>query len=157
MVILSVIYVAAICSANLSVATFGPASTAINAFLFIGLDLVLRDRLHEQVGLLKMSGLSLVAGAISYVINPAAGVIAVASVVAFIASALVDGVVYQWLIKHPWLVRSNGSNLLSAATDSLVFPAIAFGGFMPFIVLGQFAAKVLGGLLWSLLLKRGIR
>lgn len=157
MVIDSIIYVSAICAANLSVAMFGPISTVINAFLFIGLDLVLRDGMHERVGLLRMSCLSLVAGAISYAINPATGIIAVASVSAFVVSALVDGIAYQWLIKRPWLVRSNGSNLLSAATDSMVFPVIAFGGFMPLIVLGQFAAKVLGGLLWSLLLKRGIR
>lgn len=157
MVINSIIYVSAICAANLSVAMFGPVSTVINAFLFIGLDLVMRDRMHEQVGLLRMSGLSLVAGAISYAVNPASGIVAVASVSAFVASTLVDGIAYQWLIKRPWLVRSNGSNLLSSATDSLVFPVIAFGGFMPLIALGQFAAKVLGGVLWSLLLKRALR
>ncbi|MCZ2895188.1 hypothetical protein MTR01_14260 [Burkholderia thailandensis] len=40
------IYIAAVVAANLSVAHFGPASTPINAFLLIGLDLAIRDRLH---------------------------------------------------------------------------------------------------------------
>lgn len=157
MKLLSIIYVAAICAANFSVATLGPTGSIVNAFLFIGLDLVLRDRMHERIGLLKMSGLALVAGAISYALNPATGTIAVASVAAFVVAALVDGIAYQWLIKHPWFVRSNGSNLLSAAADSVVFPTIAFGGLMPLIVLGQFAAKVSGGFVWSLLLKGGRR
>jgi hypothetical protein len=41
------LYLAAIVAANLSVAYFGPASTIVNAFLFIGLDLTARDRLHD--------------------------------------------------------------------------------------------------------------
>ena len=46
-------------------------------------------------------------------------------------------------------IKVNGSNIFSAAADSLIFPTIAFGGFMPLIVLGQFAAKVCGGFLWT--------
>ena len=45
-----------------------------------------------------------------------------------------------------------GSNVFGALVDSLVFPTIAFGGFLPWITLGQFAAKVAGGFLWSLVL-----
>lgn len=40
-----------------------------------------------------------------------------------------------------------------AAQNSLIFPALAFGGVLPLIVLGQFAAKVCGGALWAWLLK----
>ena len=40
-------YLAAIVAANLSVATFGPAVSVANAFVFIALDLSSRDRLHE--------------------------------------------------------------------------------------------------------------
>jgi hypothetical protein len=40
----------------------------------------------------------------------------------------------------------------SAAVDSIVFPTIAFGGFLPLITLGQFAAKVAGGAVWSIIL-----
>jgi uncharacterized PurR-regulated membrane protein YhhQ (DUF165 family) len=49
----------------------------------------------------------------------------------------------------------NGSNVLSAAVDSVLFPTIAFGALLPVIVLGQFAAKVLGGAVWSWILGKG--
>jgi hypothetical protein len=40
-------YLAAIVAANLSIAHWGPKAAVYNAFLFIGLDLVTRDRLHD--------------------------------------------------------------------------------------------------------------
>lgn len=154
--ILSIIYIAAICAANFSVHTFGPAVTPLNAFLFIGLDFVIRDKLHERVGIFKMFGLIIIAGVISFAINPATDLIAIASVAAFILAAGTDAAVYQTLIRKPWLVKSNGSNVASSAVDSVVFPLIAFGMFMPWVVAGQFAAKVFGGAVWSWLL-RGIK
>jgi len=147
------IYVFAIVIANLSVAHFGPWVSPINAFFLIGLDLVLRDYLHDRwrgAGLWpRMLGLIVVAGAFSYALNPAAGKIAVASVVAFCAAGLVDAIVYHWLRDHPWFKRANGSNAAGALTDSLIFPTLAFGGFLPHIVALQFAAKVAGGFMWS--------
>ena len=62
----------------------------------------------------------------------------------------------QYLIRKPWLIKSNGSNLASSAVDSLAFPLIAFGAFMPMVVLGQFAAKVFGGAIWAWML-RGVK
>jgi uncharacterized PurR-regulated membrane protein YhhQ (DUF165 family) len=50
----------------------------------------------------------------------------------------------------PGWLRLNGSNVPSALTDSLVFPTLAFGAFLWPILLGQFAAKVLGGFVCSL-------
>lgn len=148
------IYVAAICAANFSVAMFGPLATPVNAFLLIGLDFVIRDKLHERIGVQKIFILILVAGIISFSINPATGKIAVASVVAFACAAIIDAVVYQALINKKWLVKSNVSNIAASAVDSFIFPLIAFGPFMPLVVLGQFAAKVFGGALWSLLLRK---
>jgi len=58
------------------------------------------------------------------------------------------------LRRRSWSVRVNGSNLFSAAVDSVVFPTLAFGMFMPWIVLGQLAAKVAGGAMWSVILRR---
>jgi hypothetical protein len=52
------------------------------------------------------------------------------------------------------LIRANGSNVAGSAVDSIVFPTLAFGAFMPEIVLGQFVAKFVGGFLWSLVLQR---
>jgi queuosine precursor transporter len=155
------IYLAAIVLANLSVAAFGPSVTIINAFWLIGLDFTLRDRLHERWqddGLRwKMAGLIAVGGAISWLLNRDAGQIALASTVAFMASAAVDWGVFAALHGHPRLVRINGSNLAGAAVDSVLFPTLAFGSFLPLIVLGQFAAKVAGGLVWSVILAVPVR
>lgn len=41
----------------------------------------------------------------------------------------------------------------AALVDSLVFPTVAFGAFLPVIVIGQFAAKVAGGALWSVIIR----
>lgn len=154
----SLIYVSAIVVANLSIAHFGPWVSPINAFIFIGLDLALRDHLHE-----RWSGRSLwprmlclisVAGVVSYLLNPAAATIAIASVAAFCAAAIVDAVVYHWLKHRPFLQKSNASNTAGAMADSLIFPTLAFGVLMPQIVAMQFFAKVLGGAVWSWLLDR---
>ena len=153
-----IVYCAAMVCANLSVAAFGPWISPLNAFLFIGLDLSLRDHFHDKwrgPGLWpRMFGLIVAAGAISYLLNPASAKIAAASVTAFVVAGAVDALVYQLLRDRPYMQRSNGSNAAGAAVDSLVFPAMAFGGFLPHIVALQFAAKVGGGFVWSLLLRR---
>ena len=148
------IYVAALCSANLLIYVFGPLWSVVNSFFLIGLDFILRDRLHDRIGFYRVTGLSVLAGTISYVINPAGGMIALASSVSFIIAAIGDGSVYQALIRHKWIIRSNASNVISSAIDSVVFPMIAFGALMPHIVIGQFLAKVAGGAVWSLILTR---
>lgn len=149
------LYLTAIVSANLLVAHFGPALSIITAAVFIGLDLSTRDALHEKWRgqlWLRMGALITVGSFVSWAVNRDAGKIALASMIAFGAAATVDAVLYHFLRKRPWLQKSNGSNVLAAAVDSLVFPTIAFGGFLPAIVLGQFAAKVGGGFVWSLIL-----
>lgn len=153
---MSVIYVLAICAANFSVHVFGPLVTPLNAFLFIGLDFVIRDKLHERIGILRMFCLIAIAGVISFAVNPATDMIAIASVAAFALAATADATVYQALIKKPWMVKSNGSNIAASAVDSVVFPLIAFGAFLPWVVAGQFIAKVFGGAIWSWLL-RGVK
>lgn len=149
-------YLVAIVLANLSSATFGPSASIANAFLFIGLDLTARDRLHEAWrgrGLVwKMGALIAVGSFLSWVINHNAAKIAVASMLAFGFAAIVDTVIYQLLHNKAYLVKVNGSNAVSAAVDSLVFPTVAFGGFLPWVTLGQFIAKIFGGAIWSFLL-----
>lgn len=155
----SVLYLAAIVLANLSSATFGPGASVVNAFLFIGLDLTARDRLHDAWhgrGLVwKMAALIAGGSILSWLFNAGAGRIALASCAAFGAAAIVDTLAYHLLRGRAHLVRVNGSNVPSALVDSLVFPTLAFGGFLPWVTLGQFAAKVLGGAIWSLILRRG--
>jgi uncharacterized PurR-regulated membrane protein YhhQ (DUF165 family) len=150
------IYAAAMTLANLSIATWGPWVSPINAFILIGLDLALRDWLHMRLRAWQMGALICASGLITYMLNPAAGQIAVASAVAFTAAAVVDWSVF---IRLPgsWLRRANGSNVVGAAVDSLIFPTLAFGVLMPHIVALQFLAKVAGGAVWSLLLARAMR
>jgi len=147
------IYAAAMTLANLSIAHFGPWVSPINAFVLIGLDLALRDWLHMRLKLWQMGALIASTGLLTYVLNPAAGQIAVASAVAFTAAAVVDWSVF---IRLPgsWLRRANGSNMAGAAVDSLLFPTLAFGVLMPHIVALQFVAKVAGGALWAWALAR---
>lgn len=151
-------YLAVIVAANLTVAMWGPSMTVLNAFLFIGLDLTARDRLHDAWhgnGLVwKMGALIATGSVLSWLLNQNAAQIALASFVAFAAASVVDTVAYHMLRRRVWWQRANGSNVLSAAVDSVLFPQIAFGAFLPLIVAGQFAAKVTGGFLWSLLLGR---
>lgn len=145
-------------AATLTVARFGPGVTVINAFLFIGLDLTSRDRLHDAWhgnGLVWKMGLLIVAGSLlSYLINQNSARIAIASLVSFAVAAGVDSLVYSLLYHHKYTVKVNGSNVVSALVDSLIFPTLAFGAFLPLIVLGQFVAKVLGGAVWAWILGR---
>lgn len=146
-------YAAAMTIANLTIAAFGPWVSPINAFILIGLDLALRDWLHVRLKLWQMGTLIAATGALTYVLNPAAGQIAVASAVAFTAAALVDWGTFARL-RGSWMFRANGSNVAGAAVDSLVFPTLAFGVLMPHIVAMQFVAKVAGGALWAWLINK---
>lgn len=141
-------YAAAMTIANLTIAAFGPWVSPINAFILIGLDLALRDWLHVRLKLWQMGALIAATGALTLILNPTAGQIAVASAVAFTAAALTDWGAFAWL-RGSWMFRANGSNVAGAAVDSLVFPTLAFGVLMPHIVAMQFVAKIAGGALWA--------
>jgi uncharacterized PurR-regulated membrane protein YhhQ (DUF165 family) len=147
------IYAIAMTIANLLVAKFGPVITPINAFVLIGLDLALRDWLHVRLKVWQMGALIASTGALTFVLNPAAGMIAIASATAFTAAAVVDWSIFAKL-QGAWLKRANVSNIGGAAVDSLVFPTIAFGALMPHIVAMQFVAKVAGGALWAYAINR---
>ena len=151
--ILSLIYIAAMVTANLLVWWLGPWFSPINSFFLIGLDLTLRDVMHERVSRTHLAIIIGIGGAITWAANPAAANIAIASAASFILAALADWAAYAALSKKPWLVRSNGSNLVGAAVDSILFPTIAFGVFMPHIIVLQFAAKVGGGAIWSFVMR----
>lgn len=157
---LVLLYLVAIVAANLSVAYFGPYMTIVNSFLFVGLDFTTRDALHERWQnnklWLRMFVLIAAGSAISYLLNRDAAQIAIASTVAFGLAAIADTIVYTVMHGRDRMVKINGSNVVSSAVDSLVFPMIAFGGFMPVITLGQFAAKIVGGYIWAKILQKTI-
>lgn len=147
------LYAAAMVAANLAVATWGPAVTGINAFLLIGLDLALRDCLHFKLRPWHMVLLIVSTGAVTFVLNPAAGQIAVASSCAFILASVADWATFARM-RGSWLRRANGSNVVGAAVDSVAFPLLAFGlGGLVYAPL-QFVLKVGGGAFWAWMLSR---
>ena len=157
MLILAIlIYAAAMTLANLSIAHFGPAVIPLNALVLIGLDLTMRDWLHVRIKAWQMLALIAVSGGITYLLNPAAGQIAIASAVAFISAASVDWAVFARM-QGNWMIRANASTVAGAMVDSVVFPALAFGGLDPLIVAQMFVAKVAGGALWSWLLSPSLK
>ena len=83
-----IIYILALVTANLLVAFIGPWFSIINSFVLIGLDLTLRDKLHDEWNgnPIKIGSLIAVASVVSYLLNPASGQIAIASVIAFTLS-----------------------------------------------------------------------
>ena len=153
-----VLYLAAALSANLIVVEYGPSVTILTGFLFIGLDLTSRDKLHdawEGKNLwLKMFALIATGSLISWIVNRDAGQIAIASLIAFMLAGLSDAVIYHWLRHTKWFTRVTGSNAVSALVDSIAFPTIAFGSFLPMIVLGQYVAKVSGGFVWAWIISK---
>lgn len=143
--------------ANLMVLWLGATFAPLVAFLFIGANFFLRDALHEEFGekhlMWKMLGLSLITGGISFLINPSVYMIALASTVAFVSSTLTDTVVYQALKNKTWFTKVNASNVVSSAVDTTVFMFVAFGGAPIILLLLQFCTKLLGGAVWSIILK----
>ncbi len=147
------IYALAIVTANLLVARFGPGVTPINAFVLIGLDLALRNWLSLRMDAKRMALLIVSTGLLSYAINPATGMIAIASGLAFTLAALTDWLAFN-TVAGSWFKRNLAGNSAGALVDSVVFPSLAFGALMPGIIALQFVAKVLGGSLWGLVIQR---
>lgn len=149
------LYAAAIVCANLLVAKFGPSITPVNAFFLIGLDLALRNYLQLRMNRYQMAAMILGTGCLSYAVNPATGMIAVASGIAFTLAALADWATFN-TVTGKWMVRNFAGNSVGAIVDSVVFPTIAFGSLMPAIVLAQFLAKVAGGTAWGYLISKRV-
>lgn len=152
------VYLVAIVAANLIIGWLGPKSSPFIAFFLIGLDLSLRDKLHElwhgKQLVLKMGAVILAGGALSYLINRNIANIALGSSIAFAGAMLADGLVYESLFNKRKIYKMNASNVVSAAVDTVLFIWIAFGVFMWKIMLLQYAAKTLGGLAWSFVLTK---
>lgn len=152
------LYLSAAVFANLLVTWFGPSSAPFVAFGPVSLDLTSRDHLHDawkHKGLWwKMILLIGLGSVLSWLVNRQAGPIALASFIAFACAGISDSLTYALLGDRAYLVRVNGSNVVSAAIDSFVFLVLAFG-WPPMwgIIALQFVAKVFGGFVWSILLR----
>lgn len=157
--LLIAVWVAAVTTANLLIAHFGPVAVIPVGFGLIGLLITTRDGLHEVWngnGLRWKMGLLIATGAVvSFAINQDAARVALASVVAFAVAETVDALIYHGLIERHQLFKINSSNIVSATLDSVLFLWIAFGvsglAFAP----AQIAAKIAGGFIWSLVLSAG--
>lgn len=159
-------YLSAIVAANLLLSWQGAWIAAYNAFFFIGLDLVCRDRLHElwRGHLVRNLSLLIVSGsALSYVLSrilptdlppEMVAQVAFASAFAFGAASVADSLMYHLLRHKPWYERVNGSNVVGAGVDSLVFVALWPFGFQFTYAFTLWAAKVAGGVAWAMVLKR---
>lgn len=152
-------YLVAIVIANLAIVWFGAMASIPTSLAFIALDLTARDSLHDiwhgRHLWRNMLALILSGSLLSALMNASATPIAIASCVAFLAAGLTDTLVYQWLAGRSKFVKMNGSNVFSAAVDSVVFPLLAFG-WPPLwgIMAGDYAAKIAGGMIWAWLLTR---
>lgn len=149
--ILMILYILAIVAANTFASLFGPSVTIVNAFVFIGLDMAIRDYLHDLYDepLKPMFILVGIGSLCSYLSN--AGMIAIASAVSFLIANSADTSIYHYLRKQSWVHRSLKSNIAASGIDSLLFPLIAFGSFMPTIVAGQWIAKIAGGIVFTVI------
>ena len=157
------LYLVAIVLANLLLVEFGPRAAFINCFVLVGFDLVVRDELHQRwKGRQLWWRMLLLIGTgscLTLLLNHNAGRIAFASFVAFFGAGIVDSICYHLLGKRAFLLKVNGSNVLSAFTDSILFVFVAFG--MPLLwtlIIYQCLMKIFGGVLWSVLwVKLGLR
>lgn len=145
------IYLVGLVVANILVGHLGPSITPVVGFLFIGLDLSLRDWLHLRIRPWQMGALIFAAGIITFAVDRSATRVAAASSVSFAVAALCDWFVFS-RSRGSWLQRAIRSNVAGDAVDSILFPCLAFGVFMPVVIAGQFLAKFAGSTLWALLL-----
>lgn len=125
------------CAALLVGSLIVPAGT-----VWAGVTLTLRDLLHEAVGTRGVLAAILAGAGLSWWL--ATPQIAVASVVAFTMSELIDSIVYARLRVRSRLSAVLGSNLVGLVTDSVLFVPLAFGSFtaVPGQILGKTVATV---------------
>ena len=162
--IMIALYLGAIVAANFSVATWGQAALVLTAWVLIPFDLVTRDVLHERWSKepggwgLRMALLILSGSALTVALSWEAKQIALASCVAFVAAGSVNTLVYQLMRHEGRFMRMNVSNAFAAATDSIIFPVVAFGvaNTSGALCVSQAASKFFGGLFWSWLFVRVI-
>lgn len=151
-------YLLAAVGANLSVAALGPGALWATALLLIPFDLTARDVLHDRWhgrGLLpRMSALVAAGSLLSMLASQSSARVAAASFCAFAVAGLVDCCVYSAAGRRSRMVRMNLSNVASALVDSIAFPLVAWGLVDVGLSGTQWATKVVGGLLWSVVLRR---
>jgi uncharacterized PurR-regulated membrane protein YhhQ (DUF165 family) len=127
----------------------GFGMTAPSGVLMVGAALVLRDQVQEHLGIRWSLGGILVGAILSYLL--ADPFIAIASIVAFGVSELIDFAAYTYVRKYGRALAVAVSGLVGAAVDSIAFLYIAFGS------LAYVEGQVFGKLVISLLAAAAIK
>lgn len=150
-------YLAAAMSANWLVTRYGQAGLIATAAVAIPFDLTARDFLHERWAgkriWLRMGLLVAAGSGLSFL--TASPSVCIASAISFAAAGIVDTIVYQVLMRRSRFAKMNASNACSAITDSILFPAIAFGAIDIWLSACQSSLKIAGGLFWTFILASG--
>lgn len=120
-----------------------PGILAPSGVLMIGAALVLRDAVHQTLGMRWAIGLILAGAALSGLFAP--GPLVLASAVAFLLSELADLAVYTPLRERSLYAAVGLSSVVGAVVDSTIFLMIAFGSL-------DFLAGQVIGKMWAVLL-----
>ena len=116
----------------------GFGMTAPSGVLMVGAALVLRDQVQEHLGTKWSLGGILVGAILSYLL--ADPFIAIASILAFGVSELVDFAAYTYVRKYGRALAVAASGSVGAILDSMVFLTIAFGSLA--YIEGQIVGKL---------------
>ena len=127
----------------------GFGMTAPSGVLMVGAALVLRDQVQEHLGTRWSLAGILVGAVLSYLL--ADPFIAIASIVAFGISELVDFAAYTYVRQRGRALAVAVSGLVGAVMDSMAFLYIAFGS------LAYVEGQIFGKLLISLLAAAAIK
>jgi len=127
----------------------GFGMTAPSGVIMVGAALVLRDQVQEHLGTKWSLGGILVGAILSYLL--ADPFIAIASILAFGVSELVDFAAYTYVRKYGRALAVAVSGLVGAVLDSIVFLTIAFGS------LAYIEGQIVGKLVISLVAAAAIK
>ena len=127
--------------------------SAPSGVLMIGAALVLRDQVQEHMGAKWALGGIIVGAILSYLL--ADPFIAIASILAFGVSELIDFGAYTYVRKYGRALAIAASGLVGAIIDSIVFLYVAFGSLA--YIEGQIVGKLIISLLAALAIKYAIK
>jgi uncharacterized PurR-regulated membrane protein YhhQ (DUF165 family) len=147
------LFLAAFIAANLIVKHFGIYGLVLSSFVLIPFDFVCRCLIHEKLQgkrlVLLLSGLTVAAAVITYIINRDALRVALGSIAGFTAAQFFAGAFYQNVKREgSWFLKVNISDLIAIVFDSIAFQLVAFNTFDPLVLIAQMGIKFAGGLLW---------
>lgn len=145
-------YLASAIVANMLAWRFGQLALVWTAAMLIPFDFLARDVLHRRWELegavrARMLCLVVLGSVVTWILNPAAGSVALASGMAFATSSSIDALLFA-LVRGSLFKRAMLSNVIGSITDSIVFPAVAFGVVDFCLSASQVVLKLVGGLVW---------